>query len=154
MTTVRTPRDVTSDGPPFRIDADGQWWHGEVRIARIELVKLFASILVREPDGSYWMVNPAERCHVNAEDVPYVVATCTARDGAIDCVTTLDETVTISADHPLTMRGGKPYVMVRAGCEGRLNTQAYYQIVAMAVQRNGQLYISSNGAEFHLGAAT
>src|SRR4029077_19136683 len=45
----------------MRIARDGTWFYRGSPIGRIALVKLFASVLRREQDGSYWLVTPAER---------------------------------------------------------------------------------------------
>ena len=49
-----------------------RWWHEGSPIRRIELVKLFATVLRREADGSYWLVTPVERGRIAVEDVPFV----------------------------------------------------------------------------------
>src|SRR4051812_3412972 len=56
----------------MRIARDGTWYYRGSPIARMPLVKLFASVLRREADGSYWLVTPAERGQVTVEDVPFI----------------------------------------------------------------------------------
>ena len=56
----------------MRIARDGTWYYRGSPINRIPLVKLFASVLRREADGTYWLVTPAERGRVIVEDVPDV----------------------------------------------------------------------------------
>ena len=41
-------------------------------IGRKELVCLFASVLKREADGSFWLETPAERGRIEVEDAPFV----------------------------------------------------------------------------------
>ena len=45
----------------MRIATDGTWFHQGTPIGRLELVKLFASVLKREADGTYWLETPVER---------------------------------------------------------------------------------------------
>jgi hypothetical protein len=45
----------------FRIASDGRWFHEGDEIRRIELVKLFASSLVLDDKGDYWLATPAEK---------------------------------------------------------------------------------------------
>ncbi len=45
----------------MRIARDGTWYYRGSPIGRAPLVKLFASVLRREQDGSYWLVTPAAR---------------------------------------------------------------------------------------------
>lgn len=148
---VRTPRDVTNDGPAFRIARNGDWFHGDVKIERVSLARLFASILYREADGSYWLKNPAEICHVTVEDAPYVASHLDQRGGDLFVTTTLDETICIDAAHPLTMRSGVPYIEVRHGCTARASTQLYYDLVTLADLSNGRAIIRSGGQVFDLG---
>src|SRR5437762_14321931 len=56
----------------MRIARDGTWFYRGSPITRMPLVKLFASVLRREPDGSYWLVTPAERGRVTVEDAPFI----------------------------------------------------------------------------------
>ena len=55
----------------MRIARDGTWFYHGSPIGRKPLVKLFASVLRREPDGSYWLVTPVERGRVEVEDAPF-----------------------------------------------------------------------------------
>src|SRR3546814_5152896 len=52
----------------IRIGRDGTWYYKGTPINRLPLVKLFASVLRREPDGSHWLVTPVERGTVLVED--------------------------------------------------------------------------------------
>ena len=56
----------------LRITHDGTWLYRGSPIRRKELVKLFASVLRREADGSYWLVTPVERGRIEVDDVPFV----------------------------------------------------------------------------------
>ena len=56
----------------MRIARDGTWYYRGSAINRLPLVKLFASVLRREDDGSYWLVTPVERGQIEVEDVPFV----------------------------------------------------------------------------------
>ena len=40
----------------IRIATDGRWFHEGDEIRRIELVKLFASVLMQDKTGEYWLV--------------------------------------------------------------------------------------------------
>ncbi len=127
----------------MRIDRDGVWHHQGRPIARLPLVKLFASVLKKDQDGGHWLVTPVERGRIEVEDAPFVITGLEAEGGGPDQTlrarTNLDEQVSIGPDHPLTMRfpkGGRsdvplPYVDVRAGLEGRLLRSAYYQLVEL-----------------------
>src|ERR1700690_1324488 len=62
----------------MRIARDGTWFYRGSPITRPRLVKLFASVLRREDDGSYWLVTPVERGRVSVEDAPFVAVELTS----------------------------------------------------------------------------
>src|SRR5436190_8049877 len=106
----------------MRIARDGTWFYRGSPINRMPLVKLFASVLRREPDGLYWLVTPAERGQVTVEDVPFIAVAVDAegagRDRNLIFRTNLDEIVTAGPDHPMrveTAANGTPapYILVR-----------------------------------------
>ena len=45
----------------MRIAKDGVWYHQGTPIKRLPLVKLFASVLRKEEDESFWLVTPVEK---------------------------------------------------------------------------------------------
>jgi len=145
-------RDNTNPCPPdggatpgwlgLRIAQDGTWRYRGSPINRIELVKLFASVLRREEDGSFWLVTPVERGRITVDDAPFVAVELTAEgDGRSQTVrlrTNLDEWLTLGSRHALRLRrpadqaadaGPVPYVEVRAGLEARLARPVYYELV-------------------------
>jgi len=122
----------------IRIARDGTWFYRGSLIARLPLVKLFASVLRREADGSYWLVTPAERGRVEVEDAPFLAVELTAegegREQQLIFRTNLDDIVTAGPDHPLrteTAVDGEPspYILVRDGLEALLARPVFYQLV-------------------------
>ncbi|HEX6441285.1 MAG TPA: DUF1285 domain-containing protein, partial [Stellaceae bacterium] len=89
----------------MRIARDGTWYYRGSPINRIPLVKLFASVLRRETDGSYWLLTPAERGRVTVEDAPFIAVAVevqgTGRAQQLIFRTNLDEIVTAGPEHPL-----------------------------------------------------
>src|SRR5487761_1763401 len=89
----------------IRIARDGAWHHHGSPIGRLALVKLFASVLRRDADGSYWLVTPAERGRIEVEDAPFLAVELTvAGEGCGQQLifrTNLDDIVTAGPDHPL-----------------------------------------------------
>jgi len=105
------------------------------------LVKLFATVLRKEADGSYWLVTPVERGRIDVEDVPFVIVELKVEDAGpkqlISVRSNLDEWVTIGPDHPLLFRrppdtppkaAAVPYVAIRSRLEGRLLRPVYYEL--------------------------
>lgn len=66
----------------IRIARDGTWFYHGSPIGRKPLVKLFASVLRREADGTYWLVTPAERGRVEVEDAPFTAVELAALGSA------------------------------------------------------------------------
>jgi uncharacterized protein len=124
------------------IDRDGTWTYRGSPIRRLELVKLFASVLRRTGDGRYWLVTPGERGTVAVADVPFLVLELRrdgdGRDQTLHLRTNLDEWVTLGPDRPLRFAAqpdgsSAPYVHVRDGLEARLARTVYYDLVEHAV---------------------
>jgi hypothetical protein len=148
----------------MRIARDGTWFYRGSPIGRLPLVKLFASVLRREPDGSYWLVTPAERGRVQVEDVPFLAVALEregeGRDQRLTFRTNLDEFVTMGPEHPLRLEiaaDGQPapYIPVRDGLEARLARPVFYELVDLGIEeRVGnavQFGIWSCGVFFFLG---
>ncbi len=126
------------------IRSDGTWWHDGTLIARERLVKLFASILRREPDGKYVLVTPHEKAPVRVEDAPFLAVRleqAIGRGGKDELVfvTSLGEVVVAGPNHPIRVPTHpltcepSPYVMVRDGLEARLSRPVFYQLAEIAV---------------------
>lgn len=133
---------------PFVIKRDGTWLYRGSPINRKEMVCLFASVLRREGDGSWWLQTPAERGRIEVEDVPFVAVeldwTGDGRHQTLSFRTNIDEVVTAGPDHPIRVAHDiltcepTPYILVRPGAghlpiEARINRATYYELVALAV---------------------
>ena len=128
----------------LRIARDGTWFYRGSAIQRKELVCLFASVLRREADGSYWLETPVERGRIQVDDAPFVAVELFWRDcEGRQCLTfrtNLDEMVTADWDHPIRVqldpktREPRPYITIRAGLEARIGRAVFYELVALAQQ--------------------
>ena len=127
----------------MRIARDGTWFYRGSPISRMALVKLFASVLRREPDGGYWLVTPAERGRIEVEDVPFLAVALTVqgegRQQQLIFRTNLDDIVTAGPDNPLrveTAANGepRPYILIRDGLPARLTRPVFYELVDLATQ--------------------
>lgn len=148
----------------MRIARDGTWFYRGSPIARQKLVKLFASVLRREDDGSYWLVTPVERGRVTVEDAPFLAVEVNSEgagtDRRLSFRTNLDEIVAAGPAHPLrveTAANGEPepYLLVRQGLEARLNRPVFYELVELADAERGAgggpFGLWSEGVFFDLG---
>ncbi|WP_428486244.1 DUF1285 domain-containing protein [Rhodopila sp.] len=156
---------------PFLIKRDGTWLYRGSPINRKELVCLFASVLRREEDGSWWLQTPAERGRIQVEDAPFVAVeldwTGDGRDQILSFRTNIDEIVSAGLEHPIRIAHDiltcepTPYLLVRPGAakhlgvEARINRATYYELVALAVPRwigsRRVLGVWSQGQFFSLG---
>tara|TARA_R110001599_G_scaffold347685_1_gene574221 strand:+ start:415 stop:975 length:561 start_codon:yes stop_codon:yes gene_type:complete len=163
------PAPVHLWDPPYcgkidiRIARDGRWYHDGSLIRRPALVQLFASVLRREPDGSFSLVTPAERVSIEVEDCPFV-ATLLDVQGEGDArrlkfTLNTGETVTADAEHAIEVgeEGTEPHptLHVRNGLEALISRNVFYQMVALARIESGeqgeQLVLESAGGDFLLG---
>jgi hypothetical protein len=145
----RAPRAPAFCGDiAIRIARDGTWHYQDSPIRRKELVCLFASVLTREQDGSYWLITPAERGRIEVEDAPFLAVelfVSQARGRQIlSFRTNVDEVVEAGREHPIRVARDivtclpTPYVTVRPGrgpwpIEARIGRSVYYELVALAV---------------------
>lgn len=147
----------------MEIRADGSWYHEGGRINRPAMVKLFSTILRREPDGGHVLVTPAEKLTIAVEDTPFrAVEMKSEGEGAARKLVfrlDTDDLVIAGADHPLTFGVNPddpdPRLHVRGavgnGLEARIDRTLYYEIVEMALgQDDGHPAIWSNGVRFPL----
>lgn len=140
----------------IRIARDGTWFHDGDPIKRIELAKLFATVLRRDDAGDYWLVTPVERGRILVEDVPFVAVEMTASGSGEEQVlsfrTNLDEWVEAGPDHPIRVEHNPetgeptPYIDVRMGLEARIARSVYYDLVNRCATTNG-----SDGEETEVG---
>lgn len=158
-----TPKDQSFD---IRIARDGTWFHEGDPIRRIELVKLFATVLRRDDAGDFWLVTPVERGRIVVEDAPFVaVEMSTSGEGdqqVLSFRTNLDEWVEAGPDHPIWVvhhpESGEPapYIAIRNGLEARISRSVYYEMVDRAVvsgEDDGEAEVGvwSNQVFFTLG---
>ena len=143
------PPPVERWNPPFcgdidmRIAADGTWSYMGSPIARPALVRLFASVLRRDPDR-YVLVTPVERVGIAVEDVPFL-AVDMACDGdgegrRMAFRTNVDDLVEMGSDHPLRFEtdpdgGVKPYILVRGGLWARLTRAIALDLLDLVEER-------------------
>jgi uncharacterized protein len=158
------PAPIDRGDLDMRIARDGTWSYCGSPIARMPLVKLFASVLRREADGRYWLVTPAERGKIEVEDVPFLAVALTVegegREQQLIFRTNLDDIVTAGPDNPLrveTAANGEPapYILVRDALEARIARPVFYELVALGreerVENATEFGVWSRGMFYRLG---
>ena len=148
------------------IRRDGSWQHEGRTIEREALVRLFSTVLRKDPDG-IWLVTPVEKMKITVEDAPFVavrVDRVAGGDGrpALKFTTNVGDEVEAGPENPIRVAVGgggepRPYVHVRRGLEALISRAVFYELVEMAEARETaagpQLGVISNGAWFALGPA-
>ena len=121
---------------------DGTWFYLGTPIGRPELVKLFASILRKDPD-EYVLVTPVEKVGIIVDDAPFVAvdfnATGSGRDQVLHFETNVGDFSDAGPEHPIRVerdaKSGEPspYVHVRGGLEALIDRKSFYRLVDLGV---------------------
>lgn len=149
----------------MRIARDGAWYYAGTPIGRPALVKLFASVLRRDPER-FVLVTPVERVGIAVEDAPFLAVEMAAEGAGagqrLIFRTNVDDIVAADGDHPLRFAreetgGLRPYLTVRGGLEARLTRTLFYDLVALGEVREvdgGAVFgVRSAGAFFPMAEA-
>lgn len=146
----KDPPPVERWNPPYcgeidmRIAADGTWFYNGTPIGRPALVKLFASILRKDPDH-HVLVTPVERVGIAVEDAPFLAVEMAVEgegaDRQIAFRTNVDDIVRLDAAHPLRFdrddgNGVRPYVLVRGGLWARVTRALTFDLIALGEEQD------------------
>jgi hypothetical protein len=154
--------------PPFcgdidmRIARDGTWFYNGTPIGRPALVRLFSTILRKDPDR-YVLVTPVERVGIFVEDAPFIAVELAERDGgSLAFRTNVEDWTEAGTDHPVRFEPGdsgglKPYIHVRGDLWALATRSVYLDLVERAEVRaiDGieQFGIASGGSFFAMARA-
>lgn len=142
------------------IKTDGRWFHEGAPIAREALVRLFSTVLRKDPDG-FHLVTPVEKMKITVEDAPFIAVRVDREGEALRFLTNVGDEVEAGPDNPIRVEVGedgepRPYLHVRRGLEALISRPVFYELVEMAEPRatpQGEvLGVGSNGAWFPLGS--
>jgi hypothetical protein len=135
----------------MQIRADGHWFHDGGEIKRAAMIRAFASLLRRDPDGQHWLVTPHEKQSIEVEDAAFLAVDVVRQGDALVFRLNTDDVVVAGPENPLTARGSADlpaiYLAVRHGTEARLNRSTWLQLVELADE---QLSVQSQGVRFSL----
>ena len=142
----------------MRIARDGTWYHQGSPIGRQAMVRKFATILRREADGGYVLVNPGEKLDIHVEDAPFVAIGMKAEGGRIAFQLNTGDFVIAGPDHRLRFEahddGPRPYVHVRGSLEALVARSVYYELANLAIAGDAQPPgVTSDGVFFALEPA-
>lgn len=146
----------------MRIARDGTWFHQGSPIGRPAMVRLFSTILRREPDGGHVLVTPVEKLDIDVEDAPFVAVEMKLEGDGADAEIAFrlntGDLVPAGPGHPLRFEdrddGPHPYLHVRDGLEALVARPVYYELAALALGNGSEPPgIWSRGAFFPIEPA-
>ena len=149
------------------IKANGQWFHEGAPIGREAMVRLFSTILRKDPDG-FHLVTPVEKMKITVEDAPFIAVRVDrvfheSGGEALQFLTNVGDEVEAGPDNAIRVEMDaktgepRPYLHVRRGLEALISRPVFYELVEMAQERETPegptLGVASNGAWFPVGPA-
>jgi hypothetical protein len=143
----------------MRIARDGTWYHDGQPIRRPAMVRLFSTVLRREPDGRHVLVTPVEKLDIEVDATAFRAVEMHSegegRDRRIGFRLDSGDALLLDADHPLriveTDQGPSPRLLVRHGLEAELTRAVYYELAELALADDAvPAGLWSNGSFFPL----
>ena len=145
---------------PIKIKSNGEWLYKNNLIKKEALVKLFASVLVADEKGNFYLETPAEKGMIEVEDAPFVITNFDVKGlnkkQEIIFKTNIDEEIVLSKKNPLFYKKNKesfiPYIVIRKSINAKILRSVYYQIINKFIEKDSKknLKIKSKGHEFRL----
>lgn len=144
------PPPVHLWNPPYcgdldiRIGRNGMWWYLGTPIGRLELVRLFASVLKLE-GGKYYLVTPVEKIGIRVDDAPFVAVDFRVENKGPAQVlvfeTNVGDFAAAGPENPIRVARDpvtgepSPYVHVRRGLEALIDRKSFYRLVEIGEHR-------------------
>ena len=145
----------------IRIRKDGVWFHEGTPIGREALVRLFSTVLRKDPDGIY-LVTPVEMMKITVEDAPFIAVRVDLIGDTLKFLTNVGDEVEVGPENYIRVEEGpdgepRPYLHVRRGLEALIARPVFSELVELARERETPegptLGVSSNGAWYPVGPA-
>ncbi len=118
----------------MRIARDGTWFYLGTPIGRVELVRLFSTILRKDGD-KYFLVTPVEKVGITVDDAPFVAVDFNPVGDGLEFETNVGDRMVAGPDHPIRVERDpetgepSPYVLVRANLEALIDRKSFYRLV-------------------------
>lgn len=130
----------------MRIGRDGTWYHEGSPINRPAMIRLFSTVLRREPDGTHVLVTPMEKLGIEVDTTAFrAIEMHSEGEGPSRRIAfKLDsgDAVIAGPDHPLALvpaeKGPSPRIAVRHGLEAELSRPVYYELAELALTEGAQ----------------
>ena len=128
------------------IKSSGLWFHEGRPIGREALVRLFSTVLRKDPDG-FHLVTPVEKMKIQVEDAPFVAirvdaVTDAAGRQVLRFLTNVGDVTDAGPDNPIRVEidpeteEPRPYVHVRRGLEALIARPVFYELSELAEERD------------------
>lgn len=125
----------------IRIASDGTWYHDGVAIRREAMVRLFSTILRREPNGRHVLVTPVEKLLVDVDRTAFRAIEAhhegAGRGRRIGLRLDSGDALIVGRGHQLRIVDGpdgpSPRIAVRHGLEAELSRPVYYELADLAL---------------------
>jgi uncharacterized protein len=144
------------------IKKDGLWFHEGSPIGREALVRLFSTVLRKDPDG-FHLVTPVEKMKITVEDAPFIAVRVDQIGETLKFLTNVGDEVEAGPENEIRVEMDpatgtpRPYLHVRRGLEALISRPVFYELVELAKERETpdgpRLGVASNGAWFPIGPA-
>jgi hypothetical protein len=130
----------------MRIARDGTWYHEGRPIGRRAMVRLFSTILRREPDGGFVLVTPVEKLGIEVEDAPFVAVELKTEgereQRSLAFRLNTGDLIIAGPDHPVRFEAGEggphPYLSVRDGLDALVARPVYYELANLALEEGAR----------------
>src|SRR6516165_108596 len=122
------------------IKRNGLWFHEGAPIGREALVRLFSTVLRKDPDGVY-LVTPVEKMKITVEDAPFVAVRVDREGDRLKFLTNVGDVVEAGPEHAIRVEmspgdsAPRPYLHVRGGLDALIARPVFYELVEMAEER-------------------
>lgn len=146
----------------MRIARDGTWHHDGSPIGRPVMVRLFSTVLRREPDGRHMLFTPVEKLEIDVEATAFRAVEMqtegSGRDRRIALKLDNADALVVGPEHPLKLvpgeHGPSPRVLVRHGLEAEMSRPIYFELAEIALAEGRRpAGVWSEGAFFPLDFA-
>ncbi len=144
------------------IKKSGVWQHEGAPIGREALVRLFSTVLRKDPVG-FCLVTPVEKLTIHVEDAPFVAVRVDRVGEDLKFLTNVGDEVVAGPDNAIRVEldpgtgAPHPYLHVRRGLDALIARPVFYELVEMAEERQTpegpRLGVASGGAWFPIGPA-
>jgi uncharacterized protein len=150
----------------MRIASDGTWHYMGSPITRAALVRLFSTVLRKDPER-YVLVTPVERVGITVDDAPFLAVEMAVdgegADRQIAFRTNVDDLVQAGPEHPLRFAqdatgGIKPYLHVRGDLWARVTRSLALDLIALGEESDqdgaATFGVRAGGVFFPIAPAT